>query len=72
MRQRKWAADEKLAMVMEGLKEKKSVADICREHKVSQTLYYKWRDKFLEGGRKALAYHLRQNVSIFLKSFRQR
>jgi transposase-like protein len=47
-------ADEKLAIVMEGLKDKKSVADICREHKVSQTLYYKWRDKFLEGGRKAL------------------
>lgn len=54
MRQRKWMADEKLAIVMEGLKDKKSVADICREHKVSQTLYYKWRDKFLEGGRKAL------------------
>lgn len=54
MRQRKWTADEKLVIVMEGLKDKKSVADICREHKVSQTLYYKWRDKFLEGGRKAL------------------
>jgi transposase-like protein len=54
MRQRKWTADEKLAIVMEGLKDKKSVADICREHKVSQTLYYKWRDRFLEGGRKAL------------------
>lgn len=54
MRQRKWTADEKLVIVMEGLKDKESVADICREHKVSQTLYYKWRDKFLEGGRKAL------------------
>lgn len=40
-------------VMMEGLKEKKSVSDICREHKVSQTLYYKWRDKFL-GGSKAL------------------
>jgi len=36
------------------VKDKKSVADICREHQVSQTLYYKWRDRFLEGGRKAL------------------
>ena len=41
-------AEEKLAIVMEGLKEKRSVADICREHKISQTLYYRWRDKFLE------------------------
>jgi len=54
MKQRKWAGDEKLAIVMEGLKEKRSVADICREHKISQTLYYRWRDKFLEGGKKGL------------------
>jgi len=54
MRQRRWAADDKLAIVMEGLQQKNSAADICREHKVSQTLYYKWRDKVLEGGRKAL------------------
>ena len=30
------------------------MAEICREHKISQTLYYRWRDKFLEGGKKAL------------------
>lgn len=54
MKLRKWSADEKLAIVMEGLKEKRSVAEICREHKISQTLYYRWRDKFLEGGKKAL------------------
>jgi len=35
-------------------KEKRSVADICREHKISQTLYYRWRDKFLESGKKGL------------------
>ncbi len=54
MKQRKWTGEEKLAIVMEGLKEKRSVAEICREHKISQTLYYRWRDKFLEGGKKAL------------------
>jgi transposase len=41
MKQRQWAADEKLAIVMEGLKEKRSVSEICREHKISQTLYYR-------------------------------
>jgi transposase-like protein len=30
------------------------VAEICREHKISQTLYYRWRDKFLESGKKGL------------------
>ncbi|MFQ6032384.1 MAG: transposase [Candidatus Zixiibacteriota bacterium] len=54
MKQRKWTGDEKLAIVMEGLKEKRSVADICREHRISQTLYYRWRDKFLEAGKKGL------------------
>ncbi|MGC8744986.1 MAG: transposase [Verrucomicrobiia bacterium] len=38
MKQRKWTAEEKLGIVLEGLKEKRSVDEICREHKVSQTL----------------------------------
>jgi transposase-like protein len=54
MRQRRWTAEEKLAIVVEGLKERRSVADICREHKISQTLYYRWRDKFLEAGKRGL------------------
>ncbi len=54
MKSRKWTAEEKLAIVIEGLKEKKSIAEICREHQISQTLYYRWRDKFLEAGKKGL------------------
>jgi transposase-like protein len=54
MKQRKWTVEEKLAIVLEGLKEKRSLAEICREHKISQTLYYKWRDKFLESGKRGL------------------
>ncbi len=55
MKSRKWTADEKVAIVMEGLKEKKPVAEICREHKISQTLYYRWRDKFLSASRQRRA-----------------
>lgn len=54
MKPRKWTADEKFAIVLEGLKEKKSVAEICREHQISESLYYRWRDKFLEAGKKGL------------------
>jgi len=54
MRQRTWTAEEELAIVMEGIKGSRSVADMCREHRISQTLYYRWRDTFLEGGKKAL------------------
>jgi transposase-like protein len=55
MKQRKWTAEEKFAIVMEGLKGQKTVSEICREHALSQTVYYKWRDAFLEGGKNALA-----------------
>ena len=54
MKPRKWTVEEKLEIVLEGLKEKKPIAEICREHQISQTLYYRWRDKFLEAGEKGL------------------
>lgn len=54
MKNRNWSVEDKLAIVLEGLKEKRSVAEICREHQISQALYYRWRDKFLEGGKKGL------------------
>ncbi|GEM_PF-5346717 len=41
MRQRTWTAEEELAIVMEGIKGSRSVADMCREHRISQTLYYR-------------------------------
>lgn len=55
MKARKWSAEEKLAIVLEGLRGQRSVAEICREHQISQALYYRWRDKFLEAGQKALS-----------------
>jgi len=54
MKQRKWTAEEKFAIVMEGLKGQKTVSEICKEHALSQTVYYKWRDAFLEGGKNVL------------------
>jgi len=54
MKRRNFSVEEKLAIVLEGLRERRSVAEICREHQISQALYYRWRDKFLEGGRKGL------------------
>ena len=55
MKRRNWSVEEKEAIVLEGLSRGSSVAEICREHQISQTLYYRWRDKFLDGGRKGLA-----------------
>lgn len=46
--------EEKLAIVLEGIKGDISVSEICRKYGIAQSLYYKWRDKFFEGGKKAL------------------
>jgi transposase len=54
MKLRKWSPEEKMAIVLEGIKGQKSIAEICREHQISQNLFYRWRDRFLEGGQKGL------------------
>lgn len=41
---KKWTADEKLAVVLEGLKGR-PVSEITREYGISDTQYYKWRDQ---------------------------
>lgn len=38
----------------EGIKGAKPVAEMCREHGIAQTQYYQWRDRSLEGGKRAL------------------
>src|SRR4029453_17534277 len=52
---RSWTAERKIAIVLAGLRGDRSVKEVCREHQISDTLFYAWRDKLLEGGRVALA-----------------
>jgi len=46
--------EHKVAIVLEGLKGQTSVAELCRKNGISQSQYYKWRDRFLKGGSQAL------------------
>ncbi len=48
-------AQQKLEIVLAGMRGDRSVRDVCREHDVAEALYYSWRDKILEGGKAALA-----------------
>jgi transposase len=52
---RKFTAQQKIEIVLAGMKGDRSVRDMCREHEISDTLYYQWRDKLLEAGHGALA-----------------
>jgi transposase-like protein len=45
---RRWSAEEKFAIVMEGLQPDANVAAICRRHSISSTLFYSWKEKGLE------------------------
>jgi transposase len=52
---RDWTAEQKLEIVVAGLRGDRSVKEVCREHAISETLYYSWREKLLDGGRETLA-----------------
>ena len=47
------AAEEKIRIVLEGLRGKDSIAELCRREGIAQSLYYKWSKEFLEAGKKA-------------------
>jgi transposase len=52
---RGWTAQQKLEIVLAGLRGDRSVREVCREHGISETLYYGWRDQLLEAGRERFA-----------------
>jgi transposase-like protein len=52
---RSWTAQQKLEIVLAGLRGEVSVKELCRQHEIAETLYYSWRERLLEGGREALA-----------------
>lgn len=54
MGRRKWTAEQKISIVLQGIKGETSIAEICRNHGISQVQYYKWRDLFLEGAKQRL------------------
>jgi putative transposase len=62
----KYSEEKKLEVVVGGLKSNGSVAELCRKHGISDALYYRWKDQFMEGGKRALAGRL-QSVDGELK-----
>jgi transposase len=52
---RTWTVPQKLEIVLAGLRGDRSVAEVCREHQISEALYYGWREKLLEGGAERLS-----------------
>lgn len=49
-----WSINDKYSIVLESLKGDTSIQAVCNKYGISQTTYYKWRDKFLEGAKQQL------------------
>jgi transposase len=52
---RRYNAEEKIRIVVEGLRGEDSIAALCRREGIAQNLYYRWSKEFLEAGKKRLA-----------------
>lgn len=59
---KKYSAEDKIRIVIEGLQGEQSVAEMCRKEGISQSLYYKWSKEFLEAGKQRLAGNTRRQA----------
>jgi transposase len=51
---RKYSSEEKIRIVLEGLRGEESIAELCRREGISPNIYYTWSKEFLEAGKKRL------------------
>jgi transposase-like protein len=51
---RKFTAEEKIRIVLEGMRGEASISDLCRKEGIHPTMYYKWSKAFLEAGKRKL------------------
>jgi transposase len=52
---RQYSAEDKVRIVIAGLRGEDSIAELCRREGINQNLYHRWSKDFLEAGRKRLA-----------------
>lgn len=60
---RKFSADEKIRIVLEGLRGQISVSELCRKEGIAPSIYYKWSKAFLEAGRNGLTLDTKRDAT---------
>ena len=69
---RHYSAEEKIRIVLAGLRGEDSIAELCRKEGINQNVYYRWSKEFLEAGKKRLAGDTaREATSEEVKDLRQ-
>jgi transposase len=51
---KKYSAEEKMRIVLEGLRGENTIAELCRREGIHPNMYYKWSKEFLEAGKQRL------------------
>ena len=52
---RQYSAEERIRIVLEGLRGEESIAELCRRQGIASSMYYGWSKEFLEAGKRRLA-----------------
>ena len=52
---RRFSSEEKIRIVLEGLRGEDSISELCRREGIAANLYYRWSKDFLEAGKKRLS-----------------
>ena len=52
---KQYSAEEKIRIVLDGLRGEHSIAELCRREGIVESLYYNWSKEFLEAGKRRLA-----------------
>ncbi len=52
---KRYSAEEKIRIVLEGLRGEDSIAELCRREGINASMYYRWSKEFLEAWKKRLA-----------------
>jgi transposase len=60
---KQYSAEERIRIVIEGLRGEQTVAELCRREGINQSLYYKWSKEFLEAGKDRLTGNARRQAS---------
>ena len=60
---KRYSSEEKIRIVLAGLRGEDSIAELCRQEGIAQGLYYSWSKEFLEAGKKRLAGDTARNAS---------
>ena len=69
---RKFSADDKIRIVLEGLRGEQSISEICRREAIAASVYYKWSKSFLQAGKNGLTRDtLRDATSEEVKRLKQ-